>query len=93
MRILNDSKLSQSMNHISILLGGLLLMFPFGFIPFSNTLPALGILCCCIGIMEKDGFIVFLGYMFNILSIVYFAILVSGGGYFIYEILRYLGFN
>lgn len=93
LRILTDSNLSQLMNYLSIFVGGLLLMFPFGFIPFSNTLPAFAILCLCIGIMEKDGFIVLLGYMFNILSILYFSVLVSGGGYAVLEILRYFNFN
>jgi len=58
LEFLTNNKLVETINYISILLGTLLLMFPFGFIPFSNTLPALAILCFCIGIMAKDGLII-----------------------------------
>lgn len=93
LQIFTKNLIIKHINNMAILVGGLLLLFPFGFIPFSNTLPALAILCLCIGIMENDGFIIFLGYLFNILSMLYFMILVSGGGYVLYEILRYFGFN
>ena len=41
--------------YIALLLAGLLLMAPLGLVPFSNTLPALGVLFLSLGILERDG--------------------------------------
>jgi hypothetical protein len=70
------------MNIISnsgLILGALLLMAPFGLIPFSNTLPAIAILFFAIGFLQRDGVCILLGHLGNIASIVYFAVLIGGG--------------
>ena len=64
-------------NGLMIVLGGVLLMAPFGFVPFSNTLPGLAILFLAIGILERDGVFVFLGYLAIVATIVYFAALIA----------------
>ena len=67
----------------AIILGGLLLMAPFGLIPFSNTAPAVGILFMTLGMIQRDGVFVLLGYLGLVVSIVYFGVLIylawSGG--------------
>ena len=54
----------------------LLLMAPFCFVPFSNTLPAVAVLLLCIGLLQRDGLCVLLGHVMNLLTMAYFAALV-----------------
>jgi hypothetical protein len=56
-------------------------MAPFGFIPFSNTLPALAIIFLALGMMERDGGSVILGHLANVATIIYFGFLIGGGGW------------
>ena len=65
-------------NGAMIVLAGLLLMAPFGLIPFSNTLPALAALFLAAGMVERDGLFVFLGYLSIVATIVYFGVLIAG---------------
>ncbi|MGH3090365.1 MAG: exopolysaccharide biosynthesis protein, partial [Rubrobacteraceae bacterium] len=58
-------------------LGGVLLMAPFGFVPFSNTLPGLAILFLAIGMLQRDGVFVAFGYIAIVATIVYFAALIA----------------
>lgn len=78
-------------NGLSIILAAVLLMAPFGFIPFSNTVPAIALLFYAIGLLQKDGISIIWGHIFNLLTIIYFAILLSGGWVLILELLKYLG--
>jgi hypothetical protein len=74
-------KRSAAMNRFNgamIVVAGLLLMAPFGLVPFSNTLPAFAILFLAAGMLEQDGLIVFLGYVFILGTIVYFGVLIAG---------------
>ncbi len=66
-------------NGLMLIAGALLLMAPFGLIPFSNTLPGLAILFLAIGVLQRDGRSVLLGYMTLVLTINYFAFLLLGG--------------
>jgi hypothetical protein len=77
-------------NGLSIILAAILLMAPFGFIPFSNTFPAIALLFYAIGLLQKDGISIIWGHIFNLLTIIYFAILLSGGWVLILELLKYL---
>lgn len=63
------------LNGLAITLAGVLLMFPLGLIPFSNTLPGVAILLLSAGIMQRDGAVVLAGHFFNLFTIVYFGIL------------------
>jgi hypothetical protein len=58
-----------------LILGGVLLMFPLGLVPFSNTLPAFAILFLCIGMSQRDGWFVVAGYAATLATIVYFSVL------------------
>jgi hypothetical protein len=75
-----DRRLAETLNDAGLVLGAVLLMAPFGFVPFSNTLPALALLLLAIGLMQRDGVAVLLGHLMNIASVVYFGVLIGGGG-------------
>ncbi|HEY6552163.1 MAG TPA: exopolysaccharide biosynthesis protein, partial [Vicinamibacteria bacterium] len=63
---------------LSLVLSALLLMLPFGLVPFSNTLPALAALLLALGLIERDGVSIAAGYVMNVVTIVYFGSLVAG---------------
>ena len=87
---LTSDGLMEILNNCALILGAILLMAPFGLIPFSNTLPALAILFLAIGLLQRDGVCILLGYLANFATIIYFTILIAGGGMAIREALRYL---
>lgn len=78
------------LNNLSFILAAVLLMAPFGFIPFSNTLPALALIFLSVGMMQNDGGSILLGYLSNIATIIYFGFLIAGGGLSIRELLQLL---
>lgn len=80
-----DPRPAQMLNDAGLVLGAVLLMAPFGFVPFSNTLPAIALLLLAIGLMQRDGVAVLLGHLMNLASIVYFGVLIGGGGLAIRE--------
>lgn len=72
-------KVVGAINNLALILGAVLLMMPFGLIPFSNTLPAVALLFLAIGILQRDGVCILLGHLSNIATIIYFAVLIGGG--------------
>jgi len=62
-------------NCAAMVFGGLLLMAPLGPIPFSNTAPAVGILLLAVGLLQRDGLFVLLGYLGLVVSVAYFSVL------------------
>jgi len=87
---LTSGNIAHIINGLSIILAAILLMAPFGFIPFSNTVPAIALLFYAIGLLQKDGVSILWGHIFNIITIMYFAILISGGWIAILELIKYL---
>ncbi len=75
-----DGRLQHTFNNLAFILAALLLMAPFGFVPFSNTLPALALLLFAIGFIQRDGGAVLLGHLANVGTIIYFGVLIGGGG-------------
>lgn len=67
-------------NNAALILGAVLLMMPFGLIPFSNTFPAVAILFLAIGLLQRDGLCILLGHVSNVVTILYFSVLIGGGG-------------
>jgi hypothetical protein len=63
------------LNAIGVVIGGILLLFPLGLVPFSNTLPALAVLLLAIGILQRDGVFIIAGHIMNIVTAVYFGFL------------------
>ena len=76
-------------NDAALILGAVLLMAPFGFIPFSNTLPGLALLFYAIGMIQRDGTAIVLGHLANIGTIIYFGILIGGGGMAAHGLLKH----
>jgi hypothetical protein len=75
---LTDSKAMNRLAGLGLLLGSTLLIFPLGLVPFSNTLPAWGILLLAAGQLQRDGLLILLGYLFLLGTLVYFAALGIG---------------
>ena len=63
---------------LGLLAGSVLLIFPLGLVPFSNTLPAWGILLLAAGLLQRDGLLILLGYLFLLATVVYFGVLAYG---------------
>lgn len=62
-------------NGMVLTFSGILLALPLGLVPFSNTLPAFAILFISVGILQRDGLVVLLGYVLVVASVLYFSIL------------------
>jgi hypothetical protein len=65
-------------NGAALTFSGILLIFPFGFIPFSNTFPGYAILFFAVGMMQRDGYFIVLGYIAMIITVLYFGVLIGG---------------
>lgn len=76
--VLTRSAAMNRFNGLMVVVAGLLLMAPFGLVPFSNTLPALAALFLAAGMLEQDGLFVFVGYLWILGTIAYFAVLIAG---------------
>lgn len=85
---LTSSKLLTVLNNCALVVGAGLLMAPFGLIPFSNTLPAIAILLFTIGSLQRDGLCILFGHIVNFATIVYFGLLITGGGVAAIELLQ-----
>lgn len=73
-----SSSFANRVNGLAILASGVLLMFPLGLVPFSNTLPAFAILFLSIGMAQRDGVVVMAGYGMLVATVVYFSVLAYG---------------
>ena len=73
MSALVEGRTTNRINGLAIAFGGVLLMFPLGLIPLSNTLPGIAILLLTTGMIQRDGLIVAAGYAFIAITLVYFA--------------------
>ncbi len=63
------------LNGVMMVVAGILLLFPLGLVPFSNTLPGVAVLLLAAGLMQRDGLFVLLGYVMVLLTLVYFGAL------------------
>ncbi len=88
---LTSEGLMTVLSNLSFILAALLLMAPFGFIPFSNTLPALALIFLSVGMIQRDGGFILLGNLSNVVTIVYFGFLIAGGGWSITKLFKMLG--
>ncbi len=82
--------MADRVNSLAMIAGAVLLMAPFGLVPFSNTLPALALLCLAIGLLQKDGFHILCGHLLNVATVIYFTVLIVGGGVAVRELFRRL---
>ena len=84
-----EGTLAGLFNNLAFILAALLLMAPFGFVPFSNTLPGLALLLYAIGMIQRDGTAILLGHLANIGTLIYFGILIGGGGMAAHGLLKH----
>lgn len=84
----NQGTFMPRFNGFMIVLGALLLMVPLSFVPFSNTLPGLAVLFLAIGILQQDGGCLILGYLANLVTMIYFGALAFVGKVAVEEIIR-----
>ncbi len=75
-----DGRAMGLFNNLAFIFAALLLMAPFGFVPFSNTIPAIALLLYAVGFIQRDGGAVLLGHLATIGTVVYFSVLIGGGG-------------
>ncbi len=75
-------------NNLAFIVAALLLMAPFGLVPFSNTLPALALLFYAVGLIQRDGGAMLLGHLTNLMTMLYFGILIAGGGAAVREVFQ-----
>ncbi|MGL5358692.1 MAG: exopolysaccharide biosynthesis protein [Shewanella sp.] len=76
--LLLSSQTAHRCNGLVLILVALLLMLPLGAIPFTNTLPAWVILLICIGMLQRDGVFIALGYVLALATVVWFGFLGIG---------------
>jgi hypothetical protein len=78
----------QNLHGALLVLGAGLLMVPLGLVPFSNTLPALGIIFTAVALIQRDGGCTLIGIGFNLLTIIYFGLIFALGATVVLEGLR-----
>ncbi|MFY2556953.1 exopolysaccharide biosynthesis protein [Corallococcus terminator] len=76
--VLTHGASTNRFNGFMLFVAGVLLMAPFGLIPFSNTLPALAALFFAIGILQRDGYAILAGHGMTLGTIGYFGALIFG---------------
>lgn len=86
--VLVDGRVQDFVNNLAFIAAALLLMAPFGFVPFSNTIPAIALLAYAIGFIQRDGGAVLIGHLTNIATVVYFSVLIGGGGLVAQELFK-----
>lgn len=64
------------LNGMAIIFAAILMMAPFGLVPFTNTLPSFAILLLSVGMSQRDGLVVLGGYLFIFATLVYFGVLI-----------------
>lgn len=70
----------EQLHAVPIVICALLLLLPLP-IPFSNVLPAWGVLLICGGLLERDGKFIVAGYAMTVASVIYFALFGSAIAY------------
>ncbi|MDQ3002436.1 MAG: exopolysaccharide biosynthesis protein [Fibrobacterota bacterium] len=74
-----------ALNGIIMVVGAIVLWAPFP-IPFSNVLPAYGILFTAFGTLQRDGWLVIAGYLMFLLSVLYITLVFFFGMTWIYSL-------
>lgn len=81
------------LNGAVLVLVVLLLMAPLPLVPFSNTVPGIAIMLLTLGMAERDGLVILLGYLMSLFAVVYIGALlwlVVKVGMNIGEVVEYL---
>jgi hypothetical protein len=75
---LTSGAVMNRINGLLLVFGGILLIFPLGLIPFSNTLPGWGILFLAAGMLQRDGLAILIGCVLMLVTVIYFSVLAFG---------------
>jgi hypothetical protein len=75
---LSASAAINSFNGCVLVVAVLLLMAPLPLVPLANTIPAVGIILLCLGLAERDGVLIILGYAVTLLSALYIGAVAWG---------------
>jgi hypothetical protein len=75
---LSESAVVNSCNGMVLVVAVLLLMAPLPLVPLANTIPAAGIILLCLGLAERDGVLIILGYVVTLLSALYIGAIAWG---------------
>jgi len=86
-----DGRGMHLLNNLAFISAALLLMAPFGFVPFSNTLPALALLFYAVGLIQRDGLAILIGHVAQIATVIYFGVLIGAGGLALGQLWQKLG--
>lgn len=76
--VMTESAFITRFNGFMIITNAGLLMIPLP-LPLSNTIPAYGVLFVAAGMLQRDGYLVILGYAMALLSILYFSLVAFAG--------------
>lgn len=68
---LTGSAAVNSVHGVTLVITVLLLMAPLPFVPLANTLPGIAIILVCLGVAERDGALLLVGYFVAAVSAVY----------------------
>lgn len=66
------------LNGMLLFVAGFLLIIPLPVIPFSNMIPGMAILFLAIGMMQRDGVFVIIGWTLVAVTILYFGVIAVG---------------
>ena len=72
--LLTSAMIWNRIHALVMVFSAILLMAPLP-IPFSNTIPAYGVLLLAAGSLERDGYLILSGYLMVVLSLGYFVLL------------------
>jgi hypothetical protein len=81
LEFLHDLWVFRALNLCLFIVNAVLLSLPLP-IPFSNTVPAIAIILCAIGNMEKDGVFILFSYLWCLIVACFFASLTMGAVHF-----------
>ncbi len=69
--VITGGRVANFVNGGVIAFAALVLMVPLPLVPFTNTIPALAVVLLCVGMVERDGLVVVLGYLATIAATLY----------------------
>lgn len=76
----------------SILIMGVLLALPVPpIVPFSNSLPAWGIIITALATASQDGLLIWMGFTFSMGAFIYFALLAWAAAFGVDKVWQYFG--
>jgi hypothetical protein len=64
-----------AVNGVVLIISVLALMAPLPLIPLANTLPGIAIILLCLGMAERDGWLLLVGHLVALVSLLYVSVL------------------